>query len=157
MKKKLQFSLKFFIMLLFFIALIGCQQQVAEDKDEAKEKDKTEENGTITVNLINASAANGKNFFIVICNNGDDPAVDPHLEEGIVLIASGVASYTTATVFTGGLIYDVWVNVDLDSSYTGDPGTAAPNEGDRHNSPGIDVSINGNMTVTIDYNTLDVM
>ncbi len=151
MKKNLHSFLKLFIVLLFFIALIGCQQQVTDDNNDNND---TEENGKITVNLINASAANGKNFIIVICSDEDDPAVDPHLDEGAVLIASGTASYTTATVFTGGLIYDVWVNVDLDDSYTGAPGTGAPNNGDRHNAPGIDVSINGNKTVTIDYNTL---
>lgn len=145
------------IVLLLGVAIIACGMLLV-GCDSSSEAD-----GTSTVALTNASAADGDSFVVYVYPSGETDVNNPGtvLATGNTKIASGAATVTvkvdngswqptgTDWVGTGGTSYDFYI-------YTNDPNDPYADPTSYANSKMTDpmpvsVTVDGNQTLSVDY------
>lgn len=154
MNNQIKCFLKIIFIILFALALYGCTESSSSNNKGDDNKDDGND-GRITVNIINGNlSAEGKTCYIGIFKPGTDHTVDPPEEKLIGTIVGGNASCTSAIKYKEENNYEIWLFIDIDNN--ADPDNPAPNGSDATNVSAYNVSINGNTTVTVDYNDLDI-
>lgn len=115
------------------------------------------ENGTITINLTGAAAANGKECGYIVLLSDDDP-LDPdnQLAMGSTTISGGAISEVAQSedinvIFDAGIEYDVYLAIDIDGD------DEFGNTGDRSTFTASSVIVDGDVEVDITYGSLDVI
>lgn len=142
MKKKVSNVLKFLFLLL--LMLVNCSQNSSSENDD---------DGKIKVNLINAETVNnGTECFFSIFEDGTDTNTDSAIEIMHTIIINGKTSSTSVNTYPEGEKYDIWIIVDNNGN--ADDDDPHPGGGDAYNDIAYNVTIDGDETITVDYNDL---
>lgn len=152
MKKVVNSALKLVVILSLILLPVCCSQNSSNSSNYGGDPD---DNNRIKVKLINAeSVDDGTDCYFRIFENGDDPDTDNEIEIMRASINGERASNTSKEYYPDGEKYDIWVVVDHNDNADDDDPEA--DGGDRYNAAAYNVAIDGDETITIDYNDLAI-